>query len=84
MQAVILLSEIPIGWLVAGLWALTLTLAGSLGKAIYAKIGEMSTSLKELSACLSKLMAAHARVDQKVDDYGRRLGVLEDHPHDRR
>lgn len=76
-------AAIPMTWLVTGLWAVTMALAGALGNSIRGKLAEMVVSIKQIDDKVGKLNEAHIRLEEqskaskdRIDGLGGRLDSL--------
>lgn len=70
--------SIPIAWLVGGLWAVTMALAGALGTAMCRRLAEMADSIERLADTSRRLEIGHARVEESISSISNRVGRLED------
>lgn len=71
--------SVPVAWLAAGLWAVTMALAGALGRAVYGRLSEMAESLHELNETVGGLKTSHARVEERLSAALERIDRLEEH-----
>lgn len=69
------IDAVPVAWVVGGLWLVTVTLAGALGRSINGRLGEIMQSVEAIASVAKRLETEHAVLTERVKSHGRAIDV---------